>query len=143
MIQDFISDICDILNIQEPNVSYDTSHFQSSTMMAQCSTDGSAIYLKKYDKPNPDQLFAIAHELRHIWQLHDNWHLYFSSYKSVDLCSSLEEYNLQLAELDANAFACIIMEDFFGITPLFNGIPDSVKSKIRKRMDHISSDFIS
>lgn len=110
-------------------------------MMAQCSADGSAIYLKKYGQPNPDQLFAVAHELRHIWQLRNNEHMYFSSYKPVDLCSSLEEYNLQLAELDANAFAGIVMIDFFGLTPLFNVVPDSVKSKIRERMDLISSDF--
>lgn len=114
MIYDFfINDICDILDISAPSVSYDTSNFPTDTMMAQCSSDGSTIYLKKYDKPNPEQLFSIAHELRHIWQIHNNEQLYFSSYKPIDLCSSVEEYNLQIAELDANAFASIVMVDFF------------------------------
>ena len=113
MIYSFISDICDILNIPVPAVSFDTSNFASDTMMAQCSPDGSTIYLKKYDKPNPDQLFSIAHELRHIWQMQNYEQLYFSAYKPINLCSSVEEYNLQIAELDANAFAGLTMIDFF------------------------------
>ena len=61
MNQEFIIAICDVLNITPPTVLYDTSNFQTDTMMAQCSPDGSTIYLKKYDKPNPDQFFSIAH----------------------------------------------------------------------------------
>lgn len=80
MIQEFVSTICEILNICIPFISYDTSNFQSDTMMAQCSQDGSTIYLKKYDKPNPDQLFSIAHELRHIWQIKYHHDLYFYNY---------------------------------------------------------------
>lgn len=139
MIQKFISDICDILNIPVPSVSYDTSNFPTDTMMAQCSSDGSTIYLKKYNKPNPDQLFYIAHELRHIWQLSNNGKLYFSSYKTIDLCSSVEEYNLQIAELDANAFGGLIMIDFFHLKPLFQGVPNSVKSKIYERMEYLKT----
>lgn len=77
MIKEYISDICNILNISIPSVSYDTSNFPTNTMMAQCSSDGSTIYLKKYNKPNPDQLFSIAHELRHIWQIQNDEQLYF------------------------------------------------------------------
>lgn len=28
-------------------------------MIAQCSADGTCIFLKKYDKPNPDQFFGL------------------------------------------------------------------------------------
>lgn len=66
MINDYINDICDILDISIPSISFDTSNFPTDTMIAQCSPNGSTIYLKKYEKPNPDQFFAIAHELRHI-----------------------------------------------------------------------------
>ena len=31
MVQDYIEDICNILNIPAPKVSYDTSHFHSLT----------------------------------------------------------------------------------------------------------------
>ena len=135
MIHDFIYDICEILNISIPSVSFDASNFASKTTMAQCNQDGSIIYLKKYDKPNPDQFFSIAHELRHVWQMKNDEQLYFSSYKPIDACSSVEEYNLQIAELDANAFACLVMIDFFHLKPLFEGVPESVKAKIYDRME--------
>lgn len=139
MIYDFINDICDILNISVPSVSFDTSNFPTETMMAQCNPDGSIIYLKKYNKPNPDQLFSIAHELRHIWQMQNDEQQYFSAYKPIDLCSSVEEYNLQIAELDANAFAGLIMVDFFHLKPLFEGVPYSVKYKIFERMEYLKT----
>lgn len=65
--------------------------------------------------------------------------LYFSDYKPIDLCNNIETYNLQLAELDANAFGCLIMISFFQRKPLFNGLPDSVKSKIYKRMEYLTT----
>lgn len=139
MNQEFILAICDVLNITPPTILYDTSNFQTDTMMAQCSPDGSTIYLKKYDKPNPDQFFSIAHELRHIWQMKNNEQLYFSKYKPIDMCTSGEEYNLQIAELDANAFAGLVMIDFFHLKPLFEGIPDSVKSKLFERMEYLNT----
>lgn len=139
MIQDFINDICNILNISVPSVSFDTSNFPTDTMMAQCNPDGSTIYLKKYDKPNPDQFFSIAHELRHIWQIQNDEQMYFSTYKPIDLCSSVEEYNLQIAELDANAFAGLVMIDFFHLKPLLDGIPDSVKSKVFEQMEYLKT----
>lgn len=113
MINDYVNDICNILDISIPSISFDTSNFPTDTMMAQCNPNGLTIYLKKYEKPNPDQFFSIAHELRHIWQIKNDEQLYFSTYKPIDLCSSIEEYNLQIAELDANAFAGMIMMNFF------------------------------
>lgn len=47
MIYEFISEICGILNISIPKISYDTSTFNSATMMAQCNTDGSTIFFEK------------------------------------------------------------------------------------------------
>lgn len=137
MIQEYITDICKFLNIKKPSISYDTSHFTTKTMMAQCSSDGTTIYLNKIDNPNPDYMFAIAHKLRHIWQIKTNEHLYFSSYKPVNLCSSIEEYNLQLAEVDANAFAAIIIIDWFHLQPQWNDLPTSVITAIENRINTI------
>ena len=139
MIYDFINDICDILNISVPSVSFDTSNFPTDTMMAQVNPSGDTIYLKKYDKPNPDQFFSIAHELRHIWQIQNDEELYFSTYKPINLYTSVEEYNLQIAELDANAFAGLVMIDFFHLKPLFEGVPDSVKAKVYERMEYLKT----
>ena len=141
MIHDFIADVCDILNIPIPLISYDISNFPTETMMAQCSPDGSTIFLKRYDKPNPDHFFAIAHELRHIWQMQNDKKLYLSAYKPIDLCKSAEEYNLQIAEIDANAFAGLVMISFFHLKPLFEGMPDCVKIKIYERMEYIKSNL--
>lgn len=140
MITEFITDICDILNIPIPIVSYDTSNFPTNTMMAQCSPDGSTIYLKRYDKPNPDQLFSIAHELRHIWQIKNYQDLYFPDYQTVDMIGT-EKYNLQPAEVDANAFASIVMVDFFHLQPQYKDLPDSVVSAIKKRMAEIITEL--
>lgn len=137
MIQEFIVDICDILNIQIPSVSYDTTHFSTDTMMAQCDSSGTTIFIRKADKPNPEQLFSIAHELRHIWQIKNHHDLYFSNYKTVETIGT-EKYNLQLAEVDANAFASIVMVDFFHLQPQYNGLSDSVVSAIKKHIDEIA-----
>lgn len=42
--------------------------------------------------------------------------------------------------LDANAFAAICMEKWFGVSPLFEGYSDKVKSKIRDRVGEIKKD---
>lgn len=114
MIKEYIKDVCNLLKIEKPTISYDTSHFTTATMMAQCCSDGTTIYLCNPIKITPDYAFAIAHELRHVWQIRTNKDFYFSSYKTVDLCGSYDEYNCQIAEVDANAFATIVMADYFG-----------------------------
>lgn len=142
MINEYISDVCEILDIPIPRISFDTSNFTSDTMMAQCNSDGTVIYIKKTQTPNPDYFFAIAHELRHIWQILNDSSFYLQSYKSRIECNNLDEYNLQIAELDANAFAGLVMIDFFKIKPLFANSSALVVSKISERMDLISKDFV-
>lgn len=138
MIYDFINELCEIINIPVPSISFDTSNFKTDTMMAQIIfPKTNTIYLKRYNKPNPDQFFAIAHEIRHIWQLQNDEDLFFSNYKPLETCNSVEEYNLQLAELDANAFAGLVMMDFFNLQPLFQEVPNSVKAKIFERMEFL------
>lgn len=137
MIEEFITDVCELLKIKTPKISYDTSHFSTSTTLAQCEPSVNMIYLTKINKPNPDYLFSIAHELRHIYQYQNNTKLYLSNYKTSDICSSVEEYNLQIAEIDANAFAAIVMINFFSIKPQWNGLSDKVVNEINKRINII------
>ena len=137
MIEEFITDICDLLDIPVPSISYDTSHFPTETTMAQCELTSNTIYLNKIDKPNPDYLFAIAHELRHIFQFQDDEQFYLSNYKTSDNCSSVEEYNLQIAEVDANAFASIIMVEYFHMQPQWNGLSYNVIRAINNRINII------
>ena len=47
MIKEFVSEICEIIDISIPEISYDTSNFASDTMMAQVDSDGKTIFVKK------------------------------------------------------------------------------------------------
>lgn len=143
MIKEFITDVCELLEIEAPKVSYDTSHFTTKTTLAQCEPETNIIYLNKVDKPNPDYVFSIAHELRHIYQYQTDKEFYLSGYKPSNKCSSVEEYNLQIAEVDANAFAAIIMTDFFSVKPQWNGLSDKVIDTIEKRIEFLlTTEFV-
>ena len=111
MINEFIEDICSILNIVPPQISYDTSHFQTETMLAACDNEGRTIFLRRQDSMTPDFYFGIAHELRHVWQIRTESRL-LDNYKTSNQCENSEMYNLQPAEVDANAFATMVMADF-------------------------------
>ena len=137
MIEEYITEICELLNIPVPSISYDTSHFLTETTMAQSELTNNIIHLNKIDKPTPDYLFAIAHELRHIFQYQDDEQFYLSNYKTSDNCSSIEEYNLQIAEVDANAFASIVMVEYFHMQPQWNGLSDKVINAINNRINII------
>jgi Zn-dependent peptidase ImmA (M78 family) len=137
MIKEFITDVCKLLEIKVPNISYDTIHFATKTTLAQCEPVTNTIYLNKVNKPNPDYIFSIAHELRHIYQYQTDEVFYLSGYKPSNKCSSVEEYNLQIAEVDANAFASIVMTDFFSIKPQWNGLSNKVINEINKRINII------
>ena len=139
MIQDFINDVCNILKISVPHISFDVSDFQSETTMAQIDSPGTTIYLREFDKPNPDQFFSVAHELRHRWQIQTDKEWFFSDYKPRKLCSSVDEYNLQFAEIDAHAFAGIVMEEFFHLKPQFQGLSETVKEKICNRIKQLKA----
>ena len=137
MIKEFITDVCKLLEIKVPNISYDTIHFATKTTLAQCEPVTNTIYLNIVNKPNPDYIFSIAHELRHIYQYQTDEVFYLSGYKPSNKCSSVEEYNLQIAEVDANAFASIVMTDFFSIKPQWNGLSNKVINEINKRINII------
>lgn len=138
MLKEFIDDIAEILDIESPTISFDTSKFLTKTTMAQIDVKESVIYIKPFDKINPDILFAIAHEIRHFWQYKIDEEYFFEDYKPANEFSSIDEYNLQLAEIDANAFAGLIMMNYFKIKPLFKNLSNEVKLAIQNRMDEIA-----
>ena len=143
MIKEFITDVCELLDVEVPKISYNTSHFLTTTTLAQCEPTENVIYLNKVDKPNPDYVFSIAHELRHIYQYQTDEKFYLSGYKPSNKCSSVEEYNLQIAEVDANAFASIVMTDFFSIKPQWYGLSDRVIDTIENRIKFLlATEFV-
>ena len=137
-MEDFISEVCSILFISKPNIEYKPQEFfPTSTMLAMCTSDGTTVYVRHSEDITPDLLFSIAHELRHCWQIQNKPEMLDGYRESQDL--TVEEYNLQQAEIDANAFAGVIMVDFFGIKPLFQGLPENVKDRIYAEMKNIEN----
>lgn len=125
-IKEYIRKVSKILKIDPPKIKM-VDKLDTETMMAAVNPETNKILVKN-NLLNYDLLFSIAHELRHIWQYHNERSM-FDDYKSSKALSK-EEYNLQPAEIDANAFGKIIMVDKFGVKPLFDGLSDNVKTKI-------------
>lgn len=129
-IKKFVRVVCEDLSITPPKLK--TRHLEGS-MMAKCKSDGSEIIVQD-STLSPDLYFAIAHELRHIWQIRNRELLL--DYKEADKLS-VEEYNLQPAEIDAHAYSAVVMKELFGIRPLWNGLSATIVEKIEQRMADI------
>lgn len=54
---------------------------------------------------------------------------------------TVEEYNLQPLEVDANAFALLAMSSMFGIMPQFQNLSDSVRESIKSRADQMKAEL--
>ena len=135
-MNDFIKYICNILKIRAPKLLNDASHkFTSKTRIAEIDLDNNIIYLKD-DKINYDKLFAIAHELRHLWQSDVDHKFYFSNYQPSDQLD-IDEYNQQPAEVDANAFGGLVMEYLFNIYATWDSFSDETCDMIYDRMEEI------
>lgn len=84
--------------------------------------------------------FAIAHELRHLWQNeHKNEMIKQFNEEKLDI----NKYNDQEAEIDANAFATAIMVAVFNVKPLFYEFDDKIKEKIYEKAKKIVEEFES
>lgn len=142
MFEEYMNMICNILQIEKPIVKVDKSVFANSTAMAYFDYKNNTLFVPKPIVPSFDTFFAIAHELRHSWQVKTNFNYYFSDYKTRNEVSN-KEYNLQPAEIDANAFAKLVVFATFEAEPLFKGLDDDVKNKIQKRYEELISEHAS
>lgn len=137
-MEEFISEVCSTLGIPIPEIEYKPQDFfPTATMLAMCDSGAKTVYVRHSENVNPDLLFAVAHELRHCWQIQNKPEMLDGYREAKDL--TVEEYNLQTAEIDANAFAGAVMVDCFGIKPLFHGLPENVKEKIYDEMETYKS----
>lgn len=133
-IEAFVSKVCKILEISSPKLCV-TDDMPTSTMMAYYCKDEDTLYYRETHKNEYDVYFSISHELRHKWQ-YEYYPSIFVFYKTSDKVS-VDEYNSQEVELDANAFATVALEELLGITPLFNGLSDSVVEDIYFEADEM------
>lgn len=85
-----------------------------------------------------DLYYQIARELRRAWQ---RWKkpLLLQGYRSQDELSH-EEFYLQKAEIDAHAYASMVLIDEFRIKPLFEGLPQKAVIFIRHRIEELADE---
>ena len=140
MFEEYMNMICTILQIEKPVIKVDKSVFANSTAMAYFDYKNNILFFPKPLVPSFDAFFAIAHELRHAWQVKTKYAYYFSDYKTRNELSN-KEYNLQPAEIDANAFAKLVVFATFEAEPLFKGLDDDIKNKIQKRYEDLISEY--
>lgn len=132
-VKDYIEDICEVLHISRPQVQCTTNEFFSPTMKAMYQTENDTLFIDIRNKDIVDIVFVISHELRHKWQYVTGKDKYLKNYKNRKECKNIEEYNLQEAEIDANAFTVVALAHYFQKVPLFEGLPKNVKKKIYAR----------
>ena len=140
-ILEFIKEVCEDLCISiHDSIVTDDKKFNQGTQLATLAYENekSILYLRtKYEYGDVDMAFAIAHELRHKYQI--DTHVFdFDNYKTSDKLS-IREYNLQSEEVDANAYAYIVLLDFFKLKVDFKLLlkDDAVADVIMKRVDVI------
>lgn len=83
--------------------------------------------------------FALAHEARHVWQEHYAPQMLASYSPSEQVCQ--EDYNLQPAEVDANAYASLVTASAFGCEPVFDSLSPCVLKAIKARMREIQNEI--
>ena len=133
----FAQEICDILDISTPAIKFvSADRMQTSTQIAALTPD--AILIRDDMTVSPELFFAISHELRHSYQIANGADL--KGYQASDKIS-VEQYNLQSLEVDANAFSALVMSVFFGIVPRFQNLPESVRNAISSRMEQIQKEY--
>ena len=82
-------------------------------------------------------LFALAHEMRHAWQV-DNGVV--GEYVERNKISKAD-YNNQWVEVDANAYGCLYMQAVYGTYPLFDDLDVETREKIEKRKGELKDDY--
>ena len=133
----FAREVCNILDISVPAIKFVPSdRMRTSTQIAALTPD--AVLVRNDVTVSPELFFAISHELRHSYQIANGADL--KEYQTSDKISN-GQYNFQPLEVDANAFAALIMYDFFGVVARFQYLPESVRDAISSRMEQIRKEY--
>ena len=133
----FAREICDILDISVPDINFvSADRMRTGTQIAALTPD--AVLIRDDIAVSPELFFALAHELRHAYQIANGESL--EEYRTSDRISA-DRYNLQPLEVDANAFGALVMSEFFGIVPQFHNMPDTVRRAIKDRMKQLQKEY--
>lgn len=104
------------------------------------SLEGNVVLTYRVSDEPLSMFFVIAHELRHLYQF-----LYqrekYSGY-SLEELHNFNNYNLQPAEIDANAFAAFLCETVLGVgCPPLEETSEEVMKKIQDRTIEIFHEY--
>ena len=133
----FAREVCNILDISVPAIKFVPSdRMRPSTQIAALTPE--AVLVRNDVTVSPELFFAISHELRHSYQIANGADL--KEYQTSDKISN-GQYNFQPLEVDANAFAALIMYDFFGVVPRFQNLPESLRDAISCRLEQIRKEY--
>lgn len=132
-LNEYIQLICDMLKLEVPKLIFTNEHLVSDTEWACYSFKDHEIFIRENSKITLEVLFSIAHELRHAWQSTYHANEYLEDYIPREEFNNIIEYNKQPAEIDANAFAIVIMVNIFHRQPIIDTLTDEIKKLIMER----------
>ena len=122
----------EILKIKPVSVKED-----SDNLLGFFTPSDRTIHIKK-DLSDKDYIFVLSHEMRHVYQ--EEKGLIKENYKKRNE-TTLSDYNTQENEIDANGFAYVILSTVLGIKPLFEGLDDETRAKIKTRALEIAKEL--
>ena len=148
-LKKFAQYLARLLDIRTPRLKFERERTEGSSLLGGLSTDSGEIIIVtqldteddfNIDTPDAlDTLFRIAHEMRHAWQSIRRPDL-LEQYQTREKLS-LDDYNNQLAEIDAHAFASLIMQSNYHVKPLFVGLNGDTRLRIDARVDEIYTEL--
>ncbi len=117
--KDVVRQNCRALSVPVPSVKVvEPSAFPSPTMESAVSKDGKRLIISRAFAERPIELprvwLVLSHECRHIWQAF-RADLFADYRQSSEL--SVVAYNAQPAEIDAWAWAVLVVSNRFGVRP--------------------------
>ncbi len=130
----FAREICDILEISVPDIKFvSADRMHTGTQIAALTPN--AVLIRNDIAVSPELFFALAHELRHAYQIANGESL--EEYQENDRIS-IEQQPL---EVDANAFGALVMAEYFGIVPQFQNMSNTVRKAINNRVKQLQKEY--
>ena len=118
------------MEFREPRLGV-TSFDPENTLLAECDPVKGILVLRDKYFSQIELVLAVAHECRHLHQYAEGW--LSDRLRDRPNSDNKIEYNLRPEEVDANAFASIILQELCGVKLLWNGMPEEVKKAIADR----------
>lgn len=116
-LQSYCLSISKILKILCPQIIFVPDYPSSGTIVTDNVGDTKAVLLKQNNN-NISDVFFLVHELRHAWQKEYHPEVFYNYTSLADVQNKYgsayrQWYNSQIAEFDAEVFACAAMKHLF------------------------------